>query len=189
MTAIPHELFFKKLNALSIPLYLGQNVVFFDLNSHLMSVFQWHNPGLSIQSTAPFSSSKYGVSNIENSLGTPIGIHVICEKIGQDVPQNGEFIARKFTGQIIPQSNDVHQKACILTRILRLKGCEPGINLGYDANNCCCDTYKRCVYIHGTNLEAFIPTPLSHGCLLLKSQDLTRLYDNIKVGDLCWIWE
>lgn len=187
MTQLPHEVFLKKLNALSLPLQEGQHAVLFDLEIHLMSVFQWHNPDFSIQFTAPFSSSKHGISNVENSLGTPTGIHIICEKIGQAVPLNGEFIGRKFTGQIIPQSKDITQKARILTRILRLKGCEPGINLGYDPQQRCCDTYKRCVYIHGTNLEALIPTPLSHGCLLLKNKDLIQLYDCVHVGDFCWI--
>jgi len=187
MTCLLHELFLKKLSTLSLSLQDGQHVIIFDLKMHLMSVFKWCNSDFSIQFTAPFSSSKYGISNIENSLGTPTGIHVICEKIGQDVPLNGEFIGRKFTGQIIPQSNDITQKARILTRILRLKGCEPGINLGCDTQQRCCDTYKRCVYIHGTNLEALIPTPLSHGCLLLKNKDLLKLYDSVHVGDLCWI--
>lgn|GEM_PF-3107188 len=189
MIHLPHELFLKKLSTLSLPLQPGQHVVFFDLNCHIMSVFRWHNLSFSIQFTAPFSSSKHGISNIENSLGTPIGIHIICEKIGQEVPLNGEFIGRKFTGQVIPQANDANQKAHILTRILRLKGCEPGINLDYDDHQRCCDTYKRCVYIHGTNLEAFIPAPLSHGCLLLKNQDLIRLYNDITLGDFCWIWD
>ena len=189
MTTLPHELFFKKLSTLSLPLHPGQHLVFFDLNDHLMSVFQWQASGFSPQFTAPFSSSKYGISNIEDSFGTPIGIHVICEKIGGNVPTNGEFIGRKFTGQIIPQANDTHQKARILTRILRLKGCELGINLGCDPHQRCCDTYKRYIYIHGTNLESFIPTPLSHGCLLLKNQDLIKLYNCVHLGDFCWIWK
>ena len=152
-----------------------------------MYLLQWDEADFLLQFTAPFSSSKYGISNVENSLGTPTGIHIICEKIGQEVPLNGEFIGRKFTGQTVPQSNDITQKSRILTRILRLKGCESGVNLGYDSQQRCCDTYKRYVYIHGTNLETFIPKPLSHGCLLLKNQDLIQLYNSVHVGDFCWI--
>ena len=188
MIPLPYELFLKKLNTLSLQVYTGQHVVFFDLKSSLMLVFQWHTLGFSIQFTAPFSFSKYGLSSIENSLGTPTGIHSICEKIGENVPLNGEFIGRKFTGQIIPQSNDPKQKARILTRILRLKGCELGINLGYDSNSRCCDTYERCIYIHGTNLEALIPNPLSHGCLVLKNKDLVSLFNCVNPGDFCWIF-
>lgn len=182
-----HESFLKKLGLLSLQLYSGQNVVLFDLKRRLMCVFQWYGLGFCPRFTASFSYSKYGISNRENSLGTPIGIHTICEKVGQNVPLNGEFIGRKFTGQIVPQSNCLGQKARILTRILRLRGCEYGVNRGYDANRFCCDTYKRCVYIHGTNLEAFIPKPLSHGCLLLKNQDLVRLFNCVNLGDICYI--
>lgn len=189
MTPAPLELFLKKLNSLPLQLSPGQNVIFFNLNAHLMSVFRWHTVGFLTRFTAPFSYSKYGTSNVENSLGTPTGIHIICEKIGQNVPLNGEFIGRKFTGQIIPQSRNPNEKPRILSRILRLKGCEYGINLGYDTNHFCCDTYKRCVYIHGTNLEALIPAPLSHGCLLLKNEDLLRLFNCVNVGDICWIFD
>ena len=188
MITVLYESFLRKLSSLSLRLYPGQNVVFFDLKNRLMHVFQWHGLGFCSRFTASFSYSKYGISNRENSLRTPIGIHIICEKIGQNVPLNGEFIGRKFTGQIIPQSNCLCQKARILTRILRLKGCEYGVNRGYDTNHFCCDTYKRCVYIHGTNLEAFIPKPLSQGCLLLKNRDLVQLFDGVKLGDICYIF-
>lgn len=183
-----HELFLKKLSSLALQLYPGQKLVFFDLKNCKMSLYQWYIPGFSCLFTAPFSYSKYGISNIENSLGTPTGLHIICEKIGQNVPLNGEFVGRKFTGQIIQQSQNLSEKSRILTRILRLKGCEPGVNLGLNANHLCCDTYKRCVYIHGTNLESFIPTPLSHGCLLLKNHDLLKLFNSANLGDFCWIW-
>lgn len=188
MNLIPYNTFLQKLSSLSLALYPGQNVIFFDLKRCCMQMFQWHVLGFAFEFNAPFSYSKYGISQKENSLGTPIGIHTICEKIGQDVPLNGEFIARKFTGRIISQTQDLNQKARILTRILRLKGCEYGLNLGYDENHFCCDTYKRYVYIHGTNFETFIPNPLSHGCLLLKNEDLIYLFNNSHTGDFCYIF-
>lgn len=122
-----------------------------------------------------------------DSLGTPCGWHYISEKIGEKVPVNGEFIGRKFTGLIVPQANNSTEKARILTRVLRLKGCEWGKNLGVDSQGRCCDTYRRCVYIHGTNLEKFIPLPLSCGCLLLKTDHLIYLFDQVSVGTLCCI--
>ena len=122
-----------------------------------------------------------------NSLGTPVGLHYICEKIGYNVPVGGEMIGRKFTGLVIPQTWNTKEKARILTRILRLKGCESGINLGFNSQNCCCDTYMRCVYIHGTNLEKLIPQRLSCGCLLLSAKDLIHLFDHVFVGAFCLI--
>ncbi len=159
-----------------------------DLSTHQMYILVWNYIGFQVKGVYRFSSSKAPICCLENSGGTPTGLHRICEKIGYNVPENGEFIARKFTGQQIPQANDMREKAKIVTRILRLRGCEWGINRGVDIKtHRFCDTYKRCVYIHGTNLERFIPQPLSQGCLLLKTKDLLEVFETVYEGDLCWI--
>ena len=174
---------FEKLPAL----FFGQQVIVADLTSRRLCLTEWYSVGFCLKFSCAFSSSKAPWSNILNSLGTPAGWHYICEKIGYHVPVGGELIGRKFTGLVIPQARSMEEKARILTRILRLKGCEWGINLGFDAQNRCCDTYTRCVYIHGTNFEKFIPQPLSCGCLLLKTEDLIQLFDRVFVGALCLI--
>ena len=115
--------------------------------------------------------------------------HVICEKIGEGIPINGEFIARKFTGQIIPMAQSKDTKGYVTTRILRLKGLQWGLNKGIDLEkHRSCDSYKRCIYIHGTNLETFIPSPLSKGCLLLKTKDLIHLFQQVNIGDFCFVF-
>lgn len=162
-------------------------IIFAELNTHLLYLLRFRGVGFEILFSCLFSASKYGINNLENSLGTPLGLHTICEKIGENIPIHGELVGRKFTGTTINQAVDKTSKAKITSRILRLKGCELGKNLAYDADGRCCDTYKRCVYIHGTNLEKFIPAPLSHGCLLLKTTDLITLFDLITVGDFCLI--
>ncbi len=157
-----------------------------DLKTNQMYLCCLLGPGIKIIDQFLFSYSRAPLCNLQDSLGTPWGLHVICEKIGNNIPKNGEFIARKFTGQIIPIAQRESEKAHITTRILRLKGMQWGINKGMNlALHRSCDTYQRCVYIHGTNLENFIPKPLSNGCLLLKSQDLLRLFQQINVGDFC----
>lgn len=168
-------------------LFVGQQVILADLSSNVLHLTKWHSIGFSLELSCPFSSSKAPWSNVMNSFGTPCGLHYICEKIGYHVPVGGEFVARKFTGLVIPQARSMKEKARILTRILRLKGCQWGINLGFDARNRCCDTYARCVYIHGTNFEKFIPQSLSCGCLLLKTEDLVQLFDRVFVGAFCLI--
>ena len=63
----------------------------------------------------------------------------------------------------------------ILTRILRLRGLEPGINSGPGI-----DSWERYIYIHGTNHEELIGTPISHGCVCMRNRDIIELYDSIQ---------
>ena len=165
-----------------------KRIIVSDLTVHKMYLLLWTSVGFRMEAVYMFSASKAPVSCLENSFGTPLGLHYICEKIGHGVPINGEFVVRKFTGQIVPQAKCINERARIVSRILRLQGCELGKNKGFDVKaKRYCDTFKRCVYIHGTNLEKFIPQPLSHGCLLLKTEDLLDLFNRVRVGDFCWI--
>lgn len=153
-----------------------------------MAVFKWHSPGWQWESTYIFSASRQPPSNIENSYGTPVGWHRICEKIGDNIPVSGIFVARKFTGRVALLAKTQTARAYVTTRILRLEGCSWGINKGKTwRTHQWCDSRKRCIYIHGTNLEVFIPQPLSKGCLLLKTRDLLALYSQVHCGDLCFI--
>jgi hypothetical protein len=70
----------------------------------------------------------------------------------------------------------------ITSRILWLRGLEPGVNLGGDV-----DTYRRYVYIHGTQREERIGEPLSSGCVLMRNADIISLYEEVRAGDLVWI--
>ena len=70
----------------------------------------------------------------------------------------------------------------VTSRILWLRGLEPGVNLGGDV-----DTHGRYIYIHGTHREERIGKPLSAGCVLMRNSDIVELYDEVRVGDLVWI--
>jgi hypothetical protein len=65
----------------------------------------------------------------------------------------------------------------ITSRILRLDGLEPGVNRGGRL-----DTFRRYVYIHGTNHEENIGRPASSGCLQLSNDDVIELFDQISEG-------
>ena len=60
----------------------------------------------------------------------------------------------------------------------------PGRNKGGDV-----DSFQRGIYIHGTNDEASIGTPASHGCVRLKNDDVIAAYEKIPVGALVLITE
>ncbi|MBT5715810.1 MAG: L,D-transpeptidase [Opitutae bacterium] len=129
------------------------------------------------------SSSKQPPSCMENSLGTPWGLHVICEKIGEGQNKGMVFEGRIPIGLIANECSVEKQKRNLITsRILRLDGLELGVNRGGSM-----DTYKRYVYIHGTNHEENIGSPASSGCLQLSNDDVIEMFGEVSVGTHLYI--
>lgn len=85
--------------------------------------------------TYPISSSAYGIGSVRNSLKTPLGAHVISEKIGKGAKIGSVFKARKFTGEVVePITERIDIKEDVITtRILWLDGLEKGRNKGGNA--------------------------------------------------------
>jgi len=131
------------------------------------------------------STSRNAPSCIENSLGTPTGLHVIADKIGAGAPPGMVFISRVPAGWTWHQAppEEAH-KNHITTRILRLRGLEPGHNAGPGQ-----DSYDRYIYIHGTNQAGRLGTPNSHGCVLLSDNEVIELFEKIPEASLVWIEE
>lgn len=129
------------------------------------------------------STSRRPPSNVKNSLGTPRGLHQIAEKIGAGAPPGTVFKGRVNLGQHFNElSDEENEKNLITTRILWLRGLEPGINAGGDV-----DTYERYIYIHGTNHEHRLGTPASSGCVQMNNIEIAGLFDEVRTGDLVWI--
>ncbi len=126
------------------------------------------------------STSRFGNSNRENSLKTPLGAHRIKEKYGCGAPPGRIFRDREDTGE--DWDHSLTGDNMILSRILRLEGLEEGINKGAGV-----DSYERYIYIHGTGREDLIGTPLSHGCVCLRNDDIIRLFETVKEGTLVYI--
>lgn len=128
------------------------------------------------------STAAIGINNKINSYGTPIGEHEICEKIGQNADLFTIFKSRQNTYKICNTLNVNTKEDLILTRILRLKGKEPGINNGFNSAGVCVDSYKRNIYIHGTNREDLLGTPASKGCIRMNNIDIVNFFNNIEIG-------
>jgi hypothetical protein len=125
------------------------------------------------------STSKRPPSNVKNSLGTPRGVHEIAGRIGAGQPPGMVFRARAPTGRHFSELPDSDRQGNLITsRILWLRGLEPGVNCGDDV-----DSYERYIYLHGTNHEDRIGEPLSAGCVLLRNLDIIELYEELRVGD------
>ena len=89
------------------------------------------------------------------------------------------FRGRRPTGEIYDEVlSAAHPgRDWILTRILWLTGCEPGLNRGG-----CVDTLRRYIYIHGTPDCEPMGEPRSHGCIRMWSRDLIALFDATPLG-------
>jgi len=134
------------------------------------------------------STSARPPSNVKNSLGTPRGLHEIAERVGAGAPPGIVFKSRVNTGHHYAELDAEEQaKNLITTRILWLRGKEPGVNSGVNAAGEPVDTYERYVYIHGTNHEDRLGTPASSGCVLMRNVEIIDFYDQVRVGDLVWI--
>lgn len=134
------------------------------------------------------STSKRPPSNLLDSLGTPRGLHAIAEKIGADQPPGIVFKARVPTGRHFRELPDAETHPNLITsRILWLRGLEPGVNQGVNPEGLSVDTHGRYIYLHGTNHEDRLGTPQSAGCVLMGNLDIIGLHDDIRVGDLVWI--
>jgi hypothetical protein len=130
------------------------------------------------------STSKRPPSNIANSLGTPTGLHAIAERIGAGQPAGMVFKSRVPTGRHFSEvAQDGKPTGNLVTsRILWLRGLEPGVNSGGDV-----DTHQRYIYVHGTHREDEIGKAMSAGCVLMRNADVIELYDEVRTGDLVWI--
>jgi len=93
------------------------------------------------------------------------------------------FKARVRTGRHFSEiGEDAGGTNLITSRILWLRGLEPGVNLGGNV-----DTHGRYVYIHGTQREERIGEPISAGCILMRNADVIELFEEVRSGDLVWI--
>jgi hypothetical protein len=129
------------------------------------------------------STSKNPPSCEAESYGTPIGLHTIADKIGADAPEGMVFKGRLATGQHYSDASEEDAARNLITsRILRLRGLEPGKNAGDG-----CDSYDRYIYIHGTNHEDRIGQPFSGGCVEMLNEEVIELFESINEGDLIWI--
>jgi lipoprotein-anchoring transpeptidase ErfK/SrfK len=125
--------------------------------------------GARVLASWPISTSKFGLGVEPGSFRTPTGRFEVCEMIGDGAPEWTDFKGRKPTGAL---GSPGGAEDGILTRILWLHGLEP-----HNAN-----TRDRYIYIHGTNQEALIGTPASHGCVRMRNADIVALFARVRPG-------
>lgn len=125
------------------------------------------------------STAKNGAGEKNGSFCTPRGRHIIRAKIGADAPENTVFVKRRPTGEIFTPELDARSpgRDWMLTRILWLSGCEPGLNRLGDV-----DTMRRYIYIHGSPDSRTMGKPGSIGCIRMHNRDVMELFDLVEPG-------
>lgn len=125
------------------------------------------------------STSKYGIGSKAKSQKTPLGLHSVYGKFGDEVPLGGILEGRKYTGrqaEIVKEARTIDTDD-VTSRVLWLRGLEEGVNAGEGI-----DSKARCIYIHGTPEEGLIGQPASHGCIRMRNEDVIELYELVKRG-------
>ncbi len=125
----------------------------------------------------PISTAALGAGNRRGSFKTPLGKHRIADKIGAGMPLMTAYCARQPLHIYDPATDDP-KRDWILTRIIRLAGCETGKNRRGPV-----DTYARYIYIHGTHAEQQVGIPASHGCIRMKNADILELFAHSRIGE------
>jgi UDP-N-acetylmuramate--alanine ligase len=128
----------------------------------------------------PVSTSRNGIGGTEGSYRTPPGWHRVHRRIGEDAVPGTVFVSREPIGET--WRGEARDDDLILTRIFTLEGLEDGVNRGAG-----CDSIERYIYLHGTNHEALIGRPVSHGCVRLSNRDVGELFTRLREGDLVLI--
>lgn len=128
------------------------------------------------------STSEFGLGSKAGSNKTPLGVHIVKRKYGTNAKVGTIFKARGNTGRvakILTEAGKRSKADNVTTRILWLSGLEKGINQGGNV-----DSYRRYIYIHGTDEEGRLGAPASHGCIRMSNQSVIDLYQRIMVGTL-----
>lgn len=124
----------------------------------------------------PIATSKLGTGQVANSMQTPLGWHKVSEKFGDGAAWGQVFRSRAATSKIWDGQEKI-EEGLVLTRILWLEGLEDGLNKGKNDAGEPVDSKQRYIYIHGTNKEHCIGTPISDGCVNMYNDDVIRLFD------------
>lgn len=125
------------------------------------------------------STALNGVGEVNGSGCTPRGLHRVRAKVGAGCAPGTVFVGRRATGEVYSPDLAAANpgRDWVLTRILWLSGCEPGLNRGGAV-----DTLRRYIYIHGCPDDCAMGVPLSHGCVRMTNADVIDLFDWVAVG-------
>lgn len=160
------------------PQYEQQHVVLVDASTQELQLIEQGR----VTHRWAISTAEAGIGSKSGSNKTPLGVHRVAKKYGDGEPLGMIIKGRQVTGRVAPilTAPGMRSKADnVTTRILWLDGLEPGLNKGGNV-----DSFKRYIYIHGTDEEGRIGKPASHGCVRMNNRDVVELFDRVGVDTL-----
>ena len=155
--------------------YSGQAFVVVSIGEQRLRLFERER----VVFDCAVSTARNGPGEVYGSECTPRGWHIIRAKIGGGCPNNTVFAGRRPTGEIFNAALRTREpnRDWILTRILWLSGLERGRNrLGI------VDTMRRYIYLHGAPEDVPMGVAGSHGCIRMRNDDVTALFDRVDIG-------
>ncbi len=153
-------------------------IVLIDISEHELYLYQKKR----LKRIFSISSSSEGEGTGTNQ--TPLGVHIVKQKIGKGLPLGTIFINNKATDEIA----EIHKQSLnlednhITSRIIRLAGLEPNKNQGGDI-----DSFQRNIAIQGTDEEGLIGQKVSHGSIRMYNKDIIELFDKLPKNSLVYI--
>ncbi len=132
----------------------------------------------------PVSTARNGVEANEEKDWTPLGAHIVKQKIGENAVIGSIFLGRQDTGRIaklIKQAKDTTDDYPT-SRIFWLSGLEEGKNRGGDI-----DSYNRFIYIQGTAEEGLIGRKVSKGSIRMYNKDVIELFNKLPINSIVYI--
>jgi lipoprotein-anchoring transpeptidase ErfK/SrfK len=124
----------------------------------------------SVANTYAISTGLAGVGETIDSGKTPRGLHAVAEKIGAGTEMGALFVAGLPTGEVV--AVNAPGRWPVVTRLFRLRGLEE-----HNKN-----TMERLIYLHGSPVEILLGSPVSGGCIRMRSSDIVPLFDKLEVG-------
>ena len=123
----------------------------------------------------PVSTSRFGTGDNYGSYKTPLGQLKVCDKIGDNLTPGAVIRHRSPTGEVL--AVNAPGRDPIVTRVIWLDGLE-------QQNK---NARARGIYIHGTPEEYAIGTPVSWGCIRMRSKDVIKVFNQVPVGTVVCI--
>ena len=116
------------------------------------------------------STSRFGIGDSFGSYKTPLGQFRVCDKVGESLTSGTVIKHRVATSEVLPVN--AAGRDPIVTRVIWLEGLE-------EQNR---NAKARGIYIHGTTEEKRIGSPVSWGCVRMRSRDVVEMFTHIPVG-------
>lgn len=140
-----------------------------------------------VQESHIISTAEAGLGSQSGSYKTPLGVHRVAKKFGKNAKLGTIFKSRMNTRRVARILSDPDARSKddnVTSRILWLSGLEKGLNKGGNV-----DSFKRYIYIHGTDEEGRLGTPASHGCIRMSNKAVIELFDKVPIGTIVYIVE